>query len=83
MKREIPTGVMVAAIVVVVLIVAFIGYKMFGPKDVTASNMTPEQLKAMNDDKDKARREHARGAHQGGQAPSSGTPDSQTAPSGQ
>lgn len=80
MKKEIPTGAIVAAIAVVVLVVAFIGYKMFGPKDVTASNITQDQIKAMDADKQKARDLRGmggRGAHQGGRTPA------ETAPTGQ
>lgn len=47
MQKELPPGAIVATVVVVVCVLGFILFRIFGPRDTTSSNMSQSQLQAM------------------------------------
>lgn len=51
MKQTMPPGVVAAILVVVVLIVGFFAYRTFIGANPNVSNISPQQLKAMQDNK--------------------------------
>ena len=75
MRKEIPPGLMVGVVVVVVLLVGFFAYRQFGPNDGLNLHPDPDAVKASKDRKDAVR-----AARRAGQKPPVMGADQQAAP---